>query len=69
MIKYENIHKLNQFLITLGLEELEHSNKTAYKIKHFTEYYEPYQVEKLNKIWKKDLDYFNYSFYESSSTN
>lgn len=67
--KYENIHKLNQFLITLGLEELEHSNKTAYKIKHFTEYYEPYQVEKLNKIWKKDLDYFNYSFYESSSTN
>ena len=62
VFKYENIHKLNIFLKTIGLEELEHTNKTTHKLKHFTEYYKLEQVEKLNSIWKRDLDYFNYSF-------
>ena len=62
IFKLENIHKLNQFLIMLGLDELNHENKTAHKLNHYSQYYKPEQVEALTNLWKKDLEYFNYNF-------
>lgn len=59
--KLEEIDKLNLFLKENKLPELPFENKTKGKEDYKT-YYSKEQVDTLRKIWKKDLDYFNYDF-------
>ena len=60
--KYENLSELNGFIISKGGKELVITNKTNKPLHHYREYYDKEWVEKLNIIWKNDLQYFNYSF-------
>lgn len=60
--KYENLSELNDFIISKGGKELVITNKTNKPLHHYREYYDKEWVEKLNIIWKNDLQYFNYSF-------
>ena len=60
--KLEEIEKINNLLNALGMPNLKHINKTLVKTKDFRSYYKPAQVEALSKVWKRDLDYFNYNF-------
>ena len=60
--KLEEVEKINRLLNALEMPCMEHTNKTVLKTNNFREYYTPSQVEALSKVWKRDLDYFNYSF-------
>lgn len=37
------------------------SNKTILK-DDYRRYYKTQQIDALNKVWKRDLDYFKYTF-------
>ena len=58
--KIENPNNINQFLKYHNLPILGKSNIT--KNKKVKKHYTPNQVEKLNKIWERDLKYFNYKY-------
>jgi hypothetical protein len=57
--KIENLNNINQFLIHNGFNPLSklNSSTTPDKI-HYTSL----QIKKLNKIWERDLKYFNYKY-------
>jgi hypothetical protein len=58
--KIENPNNINNFLQYNNLPILNKLNITKNKLrkKHYT----PEQVEKLNKIWERDLNHFNYKY-------
>ena len=55
---YENLNELQEYF-NIKLPQV---NKTQNKKFNYRLYYTPQDVEKLNKIWEKDLKKFNYSF-------
>jgi len=65
--KLENVHELNLFLEKHKCNPLEHlnSNKEPLLINcrsNNYKLYNPSQVKKLEKIWEKDLNHFNYQY-------
>ena len=58
--KIENPNNINSFLQYNNLLILDRLNITKNKVKK--KHYTPNQVEKLNKIWERDLKYFNYRY-------
>ena len=59
--KLENLDELNKFLLSKGAKKMIKSNITMNKPTSF-KFYTKYHVSKLESIWEKDLDYFNYSY-------
>lgn len=59
--KLENPTEINDFLKKHNLPILPHLNKSERRVGDRV-YYTSSQVDELNKIWKRDLDYFNYKY-------
>ena len=57
--KIENLNNINNFLHYHNCPPLEKLNTS---IREQKQYYTPNQVDKLNKIWERDLKYFNYKY-------
>ena len=64
IIKFENINEdFNHFLVSEGFEdikELPHTNKTKHT--DYKDYYNDDMIKVVEDKYKKDLEYFNYSF-------
>ena len=65
--KVENINELKTFFYQRGWKEpcvLPKTNSTTLRpLGKLDFFYKPEDVKQLEKIWEKDLNYFNYSFY------
>lgn len=65
--KLEEKEKLNKFLKSKGRGSLGFNKSTVTKkVEKYDRYYKPHHVDALNKIWKKDLDHFGYSYNEEN---
>ena len=65
--KLEEQDKLNEFLKSKGKSSLPYTelNRTK-KVEKYDRYYKPHHVDALNKIWKRDLEHFGYSYNEEN---
>lgn len=59
--KLENVEKIETLLAGLKIPPMGFSNKTILK-DDYRRYYKTQQIDALNKVWKRDLDYFKYTF-------
>jgi hypothetical protein len=59
--KLENIEELNDFLKSRGKRNIPFKNKGT-KPEKYDKFYKPHHVEKLNEMWKFDLEYFDYKY-------
>lgn len=65
--KLENILEINHFIRSLGInEDLPHTNISTKDSKQI--YYTSKDIDKLNKIWSKDLKYFNYKYTDTGQS-
>lgn len=59
-LRIEDRDRINQFLASTRAQPMPQSNTSANK--PTKSIYTPSQVQKLNQIWKKDLEYFGYQY-------
>tara|TARA_X000001036_G_scaffold440137_1_gene494841 strand:- start:1973 stop:2626 length:654 start_codon:yes stop_codon:yes gene_type:complete len=63
--KLEEKDELNKFLKSKGMRNLGYNKATVtQKVEKYNRYYKPHHVDALNKIWDRDLEYFEYSYNE-----
>ena len=58
VFKYENLNEIEEYF-NIKLPEI---NFTSKKLASYKEVYSPYYVDTLSRIWKRDLEQFNYRF-------
>lgn len=61
VFKLEEIDILNDYITSMGGNKLKWLFRNKNK-KDYRSYYSSRDIDKLNKIWEKDLNYFNYQF-------
>ena len=70
VLRFENLNKdINNFCSISGLDIIDSSDTAQNSAKNSKpcKWYEAYrddQIDKLNQLWKDDLEYFGYSFYK-----
>jgi hypothetical protein len=59
--KLENVDKIETLLAGLRIPPMGFSNKTILK-DDYRRYYKTKKIDALNKVWKRDLEHFKYTF-------